>query len=222
MPMDGEPVLTSGFVASKRSTFFKVIRMSEATYLPDEPIPMARTAKEAVDRAVKALIHPDDQVRRAMVQHFMKWSIPIVREQLLDRLIKLLSAADESVRTRAAASLIDAGAYAVSWLTYRLGKSRKPDVQIRLADVVARAGRQVDPLHAMVFRPALELARRKTRHEGVRAAVTRAMEEMGAAYGVPGQTGAEGGTSVDATRPQTAAASDRPAPAAVEGRTDAM
>jgi hypothetical protein len=151
----------------------------------------------------------------------LRLSHRIVRERLLDRLIKLLTAADEGVRRRAAESLIDAGAYAVSWLTYRLGKARRPDVQIRLAEVVARAGRQVDPLYAMVFRPALELARRKTRHEGVRAAVTRAMEEMGSAYGVPGQTGPEGGTSVDATRPQTAA-SDRSPPAAGEDRTDAM
>jgi hypothetical protein len=188
----------------------------------DESKEVARAARQAVDRAVAVLVHPDDHVRREAVGTFMRLSHRIVRERLLDRLIKLLTANDDGVRRRATESLVDAGAYAVSWLTYRLGKARRPDVQIRLAEVVARAGRQVDPLHAMIFRPALELVRQKTRHEEVRAAVTRAMEELGSTYGVPGQTGPEGITSPCADRRRAVSAGGDPATAATDVRANAM
>lgn len=166
-----------------------MIVMNQTTYLPGELQELERVANQAIDRAVAVLIHPDEQVRRAMVRHFMKLSIPIVREKLLDRLIGLLSAADVSVRTRAVASLVDAGGVAVNLKIYRLGKARKLDVQLRLVKVVAHAGRQVDPLEAMIFRPALERVRQKTRYQEVWAAVTKAMEELGTAYGAPEQTG---------------------------------
>lgn len=173
--------------------------MNQTTYSPSELQELDRAAEQALDRAVRALLHPDEQIRRKTVRHFMKLCDQFVCNRLLDRLIGLLSAADESVRMRAAAALVDAGGVAVNLLIYRLGKARKLDVQLRLAKVVACAGRQVDPLEAMIFRPALELVRRKTPHEEVRTIVSKAIENLGLGYGAPEATGLDSVSSIDTT-----------------------
>jgi hypothetical protein len=173
-----------------RVVYSKVIPMSTSAVSYDELEMMERAANEVLARALGVMVHPDERVRRQAVPHFMRMAIPLARDRLLDGLMNLLNCPDPGLRQRAAASLEDAGAVAVNAIVYRLGKSRDPEAQLRLAEVITRAGRQLSPLETMIFRPALELVRQNTRHEQVRAAVARAIEDLGLVDRLPEQGGA--------------------------------
>jgi hypothetical protein len=142
---------------------------------PEKPPKLSAEVKKELDQCVRLLTSSDDNLRSAFVAHVLRWTIPATRNLIIDRLVKALNSGGEEARAQAAASLADMGPAAVSAVKLRLLRTRTPRLQARLAELLARIGRQLPPSDQLDLMVALELAAVRARDATAREAVLKAL-----------------------------------------------
>jgi hypothetical protein len=139
---------------------------------PARPSPALR---RELDGPMKLLTSPDEQRRRAFAAHVLTTAIPQVRALIIDRLVAMATTADDTTWARAASSLAEMAPAAFSAVKLRLLRTRTPRLQVRLAELLARIGRQLPPSGQLDLMVALELAGVRARDATAREAVLKAL-----------------------------------------------
>jgi HEAT repeat protein len=107
----------------------------------------AQATENRIQKALKplleALTDPEESCRRAAVEHVLSTCIPAVIRRLIDRLVELLINDKESVRRRAADSLVQFGTRALPALTHTIRHLRSAVQQARLLEVLRKIGQRV-------------------------------------------------------------------------------